>query len=145
MKIKVRQQGFTVIELVVLTAVIMIFASITAYNMYASIDQYNLSYDAQQIANNLKLARMRAVFLAKDLNFTFANGSYGLDPNDPTVPRQSLPSETLTPAVGSIPTLAFSSTGMVSQDLTITLTNQRKQAMKISITKSGQVTVSLAQ
>jgi len=136
------QSGFTVTEVTVLVGVMAIIVAVTFSFMYDSVTQYNLSYDANQIANNLKLARMRAVFLEKDLNFTFANGTYGISPDDPAAPRQPLPGVTFTPAVGQIPTLILSGVGTVSQDLNLRLSNRRNQSVTISIKKSGQIEVS---
>lgn len=148
------EAGFTLVEVLIVVAIIAIISTLGVTNAMKSVAEYNLNADAQQLASSLRLARMRAIVLEKDLRFTFADGTCGIsDPalTDNSTRRQALPVAALTSSISPLPVILFSSKGGVTfeatdgntaaQDFTLTLTNQRGQSVSVSINKNGRTEV----
>jgi prepilin-type N-terminal cleavage/methylation domain-containing protein len=152
---KSREAGFSLLEVLTVVAIISVISTIAVTSAMRSMAEYNLNADAQQLASSLRLARMRAIVLEKDLRFTFANGTCGIsDPalTDNSTRRQALPAGTLTASISPLPVILFSGKGGVTfeapsgdtsaQEFTLTLTNQRGQSVSVSINKNGRTEVS---
>ena len=151
--VRANAQGFTVLEILIVAGIIMIIASFTANRAMQTMSSYTLNSDAQQLATSLRVARMRAIALDKQVEFTFANGTYGIsDPalRDTSTQRQPLPSLTLVSSPNPIPKIFFEKNGMANfvatdgasvTQLSFAFTNQRGQSIRITINRSGLTAV----
>lgn len=144
------EKGFSLVELLIVTGMIMVISTFTVYHAMKSMSAYSLNAEAQQMANSLRLARMRAIALDREVRFTFANGTYGISDaslRDGSTPRQAMPTATLASSVTPLPTIIFSTKGMATfqqtdetqtaQLLRLVLSDQSGQARRIDINRSG--------
>ena len=144
------EKGFSMVELLVVIGIIMVLSTFTVHHAMKSMSAYSLNAEAQQMANSLRLARMRAIALDREIRFTFANGTYGISEaslRDSSTPRQAMPTATLTSSVTPLPTIIFSTKGMATfqqtdgtqtaQILRLLLSDQRGQVRRIDINRSG--------
>jgi len=140
---KHRDAGFTVLELAIVLIVSVAILAVAVPTLGRAIDSYRLSGRASEIASELNYARARAVMINTTLTFTFADGTYGLDPAPANRPRRSIPKDvTFSPEASSIPTLLFRSNGTISPQTSFVMTNKRGQQVTISVQASGRVMVS---
>ncbi|HEV2234562.1 MAG TPA: prepilin-type N-terminal cleavage/methylation domain-containing protein [Terriglobia bacterium] len=72
-----RTKGFSMIELIVVIAIIMIMAAAAVLMMGPTLQNYRLTGDARSIASSLALARMRAAaqFTRAEVCFDFTGGN----------------------------------------------------------------------
>ncbi len=70
-----KQSGFTLIELIVIIAIVAIFAAIAVPNFLSYMPKHRLNGAARQIMGDLMAARMKAVSQNCDVAVTFASGN----------------------------------------------------------------------
>ncbi len=70
-----KQSGFTLIELIVIIAIMAVFAGIAVPNFLSYMPKYRLNGAARQVMGDLMAARMKAVSQNCDVAVTFASGN----------------------------------------------------------------------
>ncbi len=144
------EKGFSLLEVLIVVGIIMVISTFTVYHAMKSMSGYTLNAEAQQLANSLRLVRMRAIALDRELIFTFGGGTYGISDaslRDTSTQRLPMPTATLTASLTPLPDIIFSNKGIVTfqqadgtvsaQILRLLLTDQRGQGRRIDINRSG--------
>ena len=113
--------GFTVMELMVVTAIAAVVMGIAIPSFLTWLPTLRLSSAARQVATDLQVARMKAISQNASNTVTFASGTYTftLSPTDSRNVGQLYPGITVTSP--SNPT--FSPRGTATAAVTITLSN----------------------
>ena len=75
MRIFNKQSGFTLIELIVIIAIVAVFAAIAVPNFLSYMPKHRLNGAARQVMGDLMAARMKAVSQNCDVAVTFASGN----------------------------------------------------------------------
>jgi type IV fimbrial biogenesis protein FimT len=70
-----KQSGFTLIELIVIIAIVGVFAAIAVPNFLSYMPKHRLNGAARQVMGDLMAARMKAVSQNCDVAVTFASGN----------------------------------------------------------------------
>ena len=144
------EKGFSLVEVLIVIGMIMVISTFTVYHAMKSMSGYSLNAEAQQLANSLRLVRMRAIALDREITFTFGGGTYGISDaslRDTSTQRLPMPTATLTASLTPLPDIIFSNKGIVTfhqadgtqsaQMLRLLLTDQRGQGRRIDISRSG--------
>ena len=165
-----KNSGFTLLEMMVAIAILVILTSIAIPNFIAWLPKYRLATAADKLFVLLQQARLRAIRDNANvvLNFdgngnctAFVDSGVTGDPNDPfdQACRNSGVQDCAEPALGVLPlpagivpvdisfsgdsTLVFTSRGMTNSDFGhVRLTNGRDQYKGITVTRAGSIRTS---
>jgi prepilin-type N-terminal cleavage/methylation domain-containing protein len=137
---KRREKGVTLIELVVVMAIIGIMALFMAPAIGEWVDNYRIRQAARDIASTLQLAKMQAVStrLPDAVNFTLADGTYGITPLPAGGSNSQVP-KGVTIAAGSATSISFNPDGTSPINGTITINNAKGKQYQISVLATGRI------
>lgn len=153
------RKGFTLMELMVVIAIMSILTAISVPSIGPWLASHRLSSSARDIYSMMQLARLRAVKENSNVFFSFNssgysafvdNGSGGGTANDsiqngaePTVYSRSFGDEGITYVGASVPALWFNSRGFPSalMGTTITIRNQLGAQKQIVLSQVGRVRI----
>jgi type IV fimbrial biogenesis protein FimT len=135
-----KQSGFTLIELIVIIAIVAVFAGIAVPNFLSYLPKYRLNGAARQIMGDLMAARMKAVKENTTVKVAWVSDhEYKIwtDGEEKTVNIQSNYRDVT--IVGSFTDISFYSRGTASL-CGITLTNST-DSKKITVLLTGRVKI----
>jgi prepilin-type N-terminal cleavage/methylation domain-containing protein len=145
---KMKNNGFTLIELMVVIVVIGIAAGFSIPNLVRTIPVYRLNNATNDIAGQLMIARSKAIsdgvpyigtFTTNGSSFRITkdlNSNNNVDTGEPTV-SISLPTDIKTDSTAA--KIVFSSRGNADIDGTIRLINNKNMRKRVYVTPSGTV------
>ena len=142
-----RREGFTLIEVVAVMAVMLVAAAIAVPVLDGPLDDARLYTDARQMANVLRSARQQAISSMETTTVIFypASARYKVA-GKPSSTLQSgvqfVGGTTFTTRLGSMPTCVFAPTGAPGSGGTGTLTNGHKLMYVIVNPVAGRVRLS---
>lgn len=154
-----KESGFTMLELLIIVALLGVVAAIAVPNFLGILPTYRLKSATQDLLSNLQRAKITAVERNRDVGVTFENGQYTVfvDENgtrDPTGQEVILTqiyadyNDALTPVhtgfltVSGKKTTAFAPTGLLVQATAagnVQLTNSKGKAMTIVVSMAGGI------
>ena len=145
-----KDSGFTLIELIVIIAIVAVFAAIAVPNFLSYMPKHRLNGAARQVMGDLMAARMKAVSQNCDVAVTFASGNpeYEIwtdsnndgnkDPGEVTT--KNIQSNYYDVIISSTNNINFSSRGTASLS-GIILTNSAGSTKKVTVLLSGRVKI----
>ena len=134
------QKGVTLIELVVVMAIVAIMALFMAPAIGEWVDNFRIKQAARDIASTLQLAKMHAVSTHQphQVNFTPADGTYGIAPLPPGGSNSQLP-KGVTIVTGSATSISFNPDGTSSVNGTMTIKNTKDKQYQVSVSATGRI------
>lgn len=139
----IKEHGLTLIETLIITAIIALITLISIPSISSWIASYRLSKDTQNIASEMMIARARAVSERTNISLTIATGSgyaatYQFTPGGQL--KHCTRSITINSVAGDNP-IIFNSRGMASNATTINLANERGSTKSIDVNVAGRIVV----
>jgi len=139
-----KQSGFTLIELIVIIAIVAIFAAIAVPNFLSYMPKHRLNGAARQVMGDLMAARMKAVKENLTVTVTYVNDhKYKISTasEDKTINIQSNYRDV---TIGSVSSDSFSSNSFSSISFLSRGTSNTGSIGLTNLTDSKKVTVSIA-
>jgi type IV fimbrial biogenesis protein FimT len=150
-----KQSGFTLIEMMIIIAILAIFAAIAVPNFLSYLPKSRLNGAARQVMGDLMAARMNAVSQNCDATVTFASGNpeYEIeiwtdsdnddikDPGEVTTQKKNLHPHYYDVIISSTNSIIFSSRGTASSFDTIDLINTAGLTKKVKVRITGSVKI----
>jgi prepilin-type N-terminal cleavage/methylation domain-containing protein len=138
--------GFSVVELVVVIAILGILTTIAVPNFVAWIPKYRVKDAAQDLYSNIQLAKMEAIKRNQNCTVTFDAGAdnYQISLLNRTITLADYGSGVQYAAAPVPAAITFNSRGFADSAVNVTLTNAPNSASyQLSILTSGVVTIDL--
>jgi prepilin-type N-terminal cleavage/methylation domain-containing protein len=148
------RKGFTLTELMIITAIVGIMASITVPNIIGWMPKYRLKTATRDVYSTLQLARMRAVAreFEYQVSFDLSNETYSISKGNSSSGSTSWTQEGVVSTVpdeidivslsGGLTNLHFHPTGSSSNATTITISNSKGDEKKITVlTATGRIKI----
>jgi prepilin-type N-terminal cleavage/methylation domain-containing protein len=140
-------KGYSLIELLVACALVGVVLSAASTRLPVMLNSFALQNATFQIANDLRLARARAIATNGKGRITFASTTYQARRESPVGSGtyvsdgalQSLPTGITVASNPVNPT--FDSRGLMTQTYTITLTSPQSHTKTIALTALGRISV----
>lgn len=133
------RKGVTLIELMVVMAIIAIMGLFMAPSIGEWVKNYRIRQTARDIASTLQLAKMQAVSARQTyaVNFTLTNGTYQINPGGSAsqVPKG------VTIATGSAASISFNPDGTSPINGTITINNTQGKQYQVSVSATGRIQI----
>ena len=131
-----KQSGFTLIEMMIIIAILAIFAAIAVPNFLSYLPKSRLNGAARQVMGDLMAARMQAV--SQNTTVTVAWDSdrkyqISTEPNPKTINYSDV-------TIGSFTAISFDPRGTAT-NRTITLTNSTGLGKKVTVAMTGRVKI----
>ncbi len=146
-----KQSGFTLIEMMIVLAIMAIFAGIAIPNYLAYLPKSRLNGAARQVMGDLMLARMQAVSQNCDVAVTFASGNPEYEiwtdsNNDGIKDSGEVTTKNIHPnyydvSISSTNNIKFSSRGTANPFGTIDLINTAGLTKKVNVRITGSVKI----
>ncbi|MFH1581820.1 MAG: GspH/FimT family pseudopilin [Pseudomonadota bacterium] len=136
-----KQSGFTLIELIVIIAIVAVFAGIAVPNFLSYMPKHRLNGAARQVMGDLMAARMKAV--KENLTVTVewvSNHEYKISTASEEKTVNIWPNYRDVTIVGSFTDISFYSRG-TSNLRSITLTNSAGSTKKVTVLLTGRVKI----
>ncbi len=135
--------GFTLMEAVIIVAIIALVAMISVPNISGWISSHRLSSVAQQIASELLLARAKGVSERSNINFTIVTGTgyYATYQHTPGGEIKHVSQSVTISGVSGDNPIIFNSRGMASNDTTISLLNEKGMTKSVNVNVAGRVVI----
>ena len=143
------RRGFTLLEMIVVLALVAILAGIAVLNHHAMRGRLDLGMAARQVMMDLKQARMRAVAQHVNYRIVFATGSasyrrqrkgtsgYQDDGGPTALPRGIL----IAGCTATGDAISFVPRGNAGSFGTVTVQNEHGEARSVTVNIAGQVRV----
>ena len=135
--------GVTLMEIMIIVAIMAILTMVSVPNISRWISSHRLSSTAQQIASEMQLARAKAVSERQNINFAIVTGmgfyaTYQYSPGGQL--KHCTHSVTISGVSGDNP-IVFNSRGMASNDTNISLINEKGMTKAVNVNVAGRVVV----
>jgi prepilin-type N-terminal cleavage/methylation domain-containing protein len=136
-----REDGFSLIELMIVVALVAVLAGMTVPAMAGAIKEYELITAGQQVVSTIRSARLQAVSKNMILKVRFdfpADGQYQIvDVADASAGAvQVLGNDVMFDGFTDV---QFTTSGRIAAPITVTVANDSDQSRTISVSTSGQV------
>ena len=141
---KIRNEaGLTLVETLIITAIIAIVALISVPNISNWISSYRLTRDTQNLSSEMAIARARAVSERTSISFSIVTGSgyaatYQYTPDGQL--NHCARSITISSVSGDNP-IIFNSRGMASNDTTVNFANEKGKTKSVNVNVAGRIKV----
>ena len=145
-----KNSGFTLMELMIVIAIIAILAAVVIPNFIGWLPERRLDAGAQEILQGLQKSRSRAIMLNRNVIVTFDAGtdsftafvdedaSGGLDAGEQTLLDRTMPAGVnFAPNFGGVSTVIFDNRGIPDISGTIVLQNNNGTAQTVQLFLSG--------
>ena len=141
--------GFSLLEMIVVLAVVAMLAGIAVLNHQALRARLNLGMAARQVMMDLKQARMRAVAEHENYRIVFATGSASYQRQrkatssyqDDGGPASLPPGIVIADCTAPSDAISFVPRGNAGSFGTVTVRNDRGEARSVTVNIAGQVRV----
>ncbi len=135
------KNGVTLIELVVVIAIIAFLGVLMAPAIGEWMDNFRIRQAARDIASTLQLAKMQTISTrsAHSVNLTLADGTYQISPLPPGGSASQVP-KGITIMAGSATSITFNPDG-TSTNSTVMLNNAKGQQYQVSVSPSGRIQI----
>ena len=131
------KRGFSLLELIIVVALIGILSGLAIPSIKSSMPQYYLSGAARQVMTDLMLARMKAVSSNADKAVTFSSTGYTIGGISTDIPSQFKGV-----SLSSTGNITFYSTGTSSGSIVITLTGSPGLSPKyVDVSTAGRARI----
>jgi general secretion pathway protein H len=136
------KKGVTLIELVVVMAIVAIMGLFMAPAIGEWLDNFRIKQAARDIASTLQLAKMQTISSRQthSVNFTLADGTYGITPLPPGGSNSQVP-KGVTIATGSATSISFNPDGTSPVSGTITINNAKGKQYQVSVSATGRIQI----
>ena len=133
-----RQRGFTLLELVMVVALISLLLVSGAHSLRTAMAREEVDGWARSIAYDLTSAQQAAVTRRSTVTATFQNQTYSIVAGGTTLRQQTLPAYI---SLGSLQTVSFDRRGTPSAAFTLTITSTTGQTFILTVDGgTGRVT-----
>ena len=132
-----REKGVTLIELVVVMAIVAILGLFMAPAIGEWVDNFRIKQAARDIASTLQLAKMQTISTRQthSVNFTLADGTYRITPGG----SDSQVSKGVTIVAGSATSISFNPNGTSTTSGTVTINNAKGKQYQVSVSTTGRI------
>ena len=129
-----KQSGFTLIEMMIVIAILGIFAGIAIPNYLSYMPKHRLNGAARQVMGDLMAARMQAVSQNTTVTVAYVSDrKYKISTEEKTINYSNV-------TISSFPDISFYSRGTAT-NRTITLTNSTSLGKKVTVALTGRVKI----
>jgi type IV fimbrial biogenesis protein FimT len=129
-----KQSGFTLIEMMIVIAIMGIFAGIAIPNFLSYMPKHRLNGAARQVMGDLMLARMQAVSQNTTVTVAWVSDrKYKISTEEKTINYSDV-------TMGGFTDISFSPRGTAT-NRTITLTNSTGLEKKVTVAMTGRVKI----
>ena len=135
------QQGITLIELVVVIAIVAIMGAFMAPSIGEWVANYRIRQTARDIASTFQDAKMRAIAKRQSYSITFASNDYQMstNPADPDIPPQKTTARGV--VIGTVGVVVTFNPDGTSNGGTITITNTQGRTYNVGVMASGRISI----
>ncbi len=136
------QKGVTLIELVVVMAIVAIMGLFMAPAIGEWIDNFRIRQAARDIASTLQMAKMQTISSRQPhaVNFTLTDGTYVISPLPPGESNSQVP-KGVTIKSDSATSISFNPDGTSPVNGTVTIKNAKGKQYQISVAATGRIQI----